>query len=95
MALHLVFDGIHFIATRAWHFGVIYSVAVLLCQQSGIHYRLGLSHHNLQHWGNSSSRNSPAQRSRPSVGGIISVCQLFHRADTLARELNERACCWE
>lgn len=61
MALHLVFDGIHFIGTQAWHFGVIYSVAVLLCQQSGIHYRLGLSHHNLQHWGNPSSRNSPAQ----------------------------------
>lgn len=95
MALHLVLDGIYFIGTQAWHFGVIYSAAVLLRQQSGIHYCLGLSHHNLQHGGNSSSRNSLTQRSRPSVGGIISVCQLFHRTDTLGRELNERACCWE
>lgn len=95
MALHLVLDGIYFIGTRAWHFGEIYCAAVLLRQQSGIHYRLGLSRHNLQHGGNSSSRNSRAQRSRPGVGGIISVCQLFQRTDTLGRELNERACCWE
>lgn len=95
MALHLVLDGIYFIGTQAWHFGVIYCAAVLLRQQSGIHYCLGLSHHNLQHRGNSSSRNSPAQHSRPSVGGIISMCQLFHRTDTLGRELNERACCWD
>lgn len=63
-------------------FGVIYSAAWLPCQQSGIHYSVGLSPHSLQRGGNSSTRNSPAQCRLPSVGEIIVVSAIPQGWDT-------------
>ena len=78
IALGCVFDGIHFYGEPGLGaVGVIYSAVVLPCQQSGIHYYVS---YLPAAWG--IPTHSTAQPSLSSVGEIIRMCQLFHRAET-------------